>query len=281
MNNLFKENLKCELLEQSQCQDQPKDILVVVYNQLDYIRNCVESVYANTSNFELYVWNNASDTKTTAYLESLVDRPHFHLYSSKENLGFLEPNNKLAEISKSPYIILLNSDTEVYEGWDKCMLGHLQHNNTAAVGYMGGFLDESGLGGQIGFGNRIDYLMGWCLCFSRGVFEKYGLFDGETFRFAYFEDADFSLRLLEANKNIHALHAQYVFHHGNATAKTINTGRMSEIFAANHLAFAKKWSNYLTNKRRLLPPKESGQPSPKSTKKRAKRALVRPRFMLY
>src|SRR6185369_6107123 len=44
-----------------------KDILIIVHDQLDYFRNCVMSLRDSTTNFNLYVWDNASRPDTVAY----------------------------------------------------------------------------------------------------------------------------------------------------------------------------------------------------------------------
>ena len=43
-----------------------KDILMVVKDQLTYTKSSIESIYENTEDFELYVWDNGSDEETKA-----------------------------------------------------------------------------------------------------------------------------------------------------------------------------------------------------------------------
>jgi GT2 family glycosyltransferase len=126
MDQRYRECLKHELLCEHECEDQEKDILIVVRDQLPYIKECVESIFSTTENCTLHIWDNASAKPTRDFLESLEPNPHVRLYRSEENLGFIEPNNRLAEQSTAPYLILLNSDTKVSEGWDQAMLGYLQ-----------------------------------------------------------------------------------------------------------------------------------------------------------
>lgn len=233
-----------------------KDIIIIVHNQLDYIKKCVETLYENTSDFKLYIWDNGSEEPTASYLKSLTDRDNVHLERSEENLGFILPNNILAAKGDSPYLVLLNSDTEVYKGWDTALIGWLLAKpEYAQVGYLGGMLEENALGGKAWAGECIDYVCGWCVCMPRQLYTKFGLFDEEHLSFAYGEDADLSLRLVEAGYKIHALHLGLVIHHGNATISEVQKTRdCKPTFDANHDYLRQRWGNYLLNQRVLLRP---------------------------
>lgn len=232
-----------------------KDILIVIHDQLDFIKACVESIYATTKNFTLYLWDNNSMAPTKEYLEHLSKtHDNIVLIQHSENIGFIKPNNELAKKGKSPYIILLNSDTEVVKGWDTALIGWLKaNNNCAIVGYQGGALDENckGLGGCLN--NKYDYICGWCLCISRKLFDEFGLFDEKNLTFAYGEDSDLSLRMKEKKFDIYAMNAKLVKHYGNVTSievqKEIDT---SVSFTQNHKYLKERWKSYLTNNRASL-----------------------------
>ena len=240
------EEMKQELLWSLSCEDQMKDILIVVKDQHEYIQNCIESLYKNTSNFNLFIWDNASEPETAHYLE-LVYKQHdnCHLYTSETNEGFIMPNNRLVKHTVSPYIILLNSDTEVKENWDQVLLGGLQNDpKIGAIGYGGCLLDENFKGGNVSFNRNIDYVAGWCICFNRSILDKFGLFDSQ-FEFAYCEDADFGLRLKEAGYDLYAANLDLVLHYENKTVKAlINTDQrkiLQTYFKKNHETLTQKW----------------------------------------
>ena len=224
-----------------------KDILIVVHNQYDYIKNCIESIFDNTKNFNIYIWNNNSDDKTGKYLEKISKKnKNIELINSSENIGFVISNNKLAEISKSPYIILLNSDTEVRKYWDEVLVGYLEKNKeVGAIGYQGGILNSDGLGVGVNYGYDIDYICGWCLCFSRKIYEQFGLFD-ENIKFAYCEDSDFSLKLISNNKKIYACYSKdLVFHYGNVTSNSVmKKNDFSKIIKNNLIYLKSKWGEF-------------------------------------
>lgn len=239
--DLFADTIKQELLVSSLYQDCKKDILIVVHNQLPYLIKCVESIRKNTDHYQIYLWNNNSDTETKNWIDAQQDIVCVH---HPENIGFIIPNNKLIELGSGDFVILLNSDTEVLPSWDKAMISQIQTNNFAQVGYLGGILNTDGKGSVFRFGSEIDYLCGWCFCISRKIYEKYGLFDDVNLQFAYCEDSDFSLRLTENHEKIYALHLGLVTHHENKTIKAVmNHIDCKQSFLKNHNFIKKKWSH--------------------------------------
>lgn len=236
-----------ELMVSVQSEDVQKDIILVVRDQLDYVRHCIDSLYANTSNFKLWLWDNGSREDTKNYLESLTKLGNVFLHRSEANDGFIIPNNELAAQSTSPYIILLNTDTEVKKGWDKLLIGWLRDNpDVLETAYAGSQLNEECKGGPIHFGYDVDYLPGWCICFSRETYEKFGLFDSENLDFIYGEDADFSLRLKESGAKVYACYTDLVLHFENKTVLEVNLDqtfrkKFSETFEKNHEYLRKRY----------------------------------------
>lgn len=231
------------------------DIIIVVHNQLNYIRNCIESLYRNTASFMLYLWDNGSDKPTADYLKQIAkENGNIYLERIEENIGFIKPNNILAAKGNSPYLILLNSDTEVHKGWESSLVGWLENKSEYAItGYLGGLLENDGKGGKVWWGELIDYVCGWCLCISRRIYNQFGLFDDVNLEFAYGEDADLSLRILTAGYKIRALRLGFVTHYGNATiAEVAQTRDCKKTFDQNHEYLKIKWKNYLETDRILL-----------------------------
>lgn len=282
-------SMKDELLCSAKYEKAEKDILIVVHNQLDYIKKCIESIKENTENYNIFIWDNASDQETREYLESISARPPANrkmlgkdgsimVLRSEENIGFIEPNNRLFELGLSDYVILLNSDTEVKPDWDKAMIGWLQQNeDVGQTGYMGGILNDEFRGGKINFGSNIDYICGWAMCVRRDLLDGwldrlnspapnkkrffpskfdeepfFKLFDQKNLKFAYAEDADLSLRIKEHGFDIYALHLDLVVHHENKTIKAVNQSPdegglkidLKKTFHENHEYLKKRWSNF-------------------------------------
>lgn len=223
-----------------------KDILIVVKDQLLHIKNCIESIYKNTEDFKLYVWDNGSKKETADYLNSIKES-NYHLTRVEENEGFIIPNNRLAKQGKSPFVILLNSDTVVHPRWDHAMIGWIQNQGDTVVGYMGSKLDDQGKGGQVAYGRDADYICGWCMCMPRQVCELHGLFDEVNLQFAYGEDSDFCFRVIEAGGSIYSLHVDLVIHFENKTSSQLRIEGcdFSGPFEANHEYIRSRWSHFI------------------------------------
>lgn len=257
-------HVRDELSLAQQTEDEWKDILIVVYNQLDYLKECIESIQKTTKKYHLYIWDNGSNRETEKYIEKLVlnYNPEIDLdwrittVRSERNTGFIFPNNELVALGTNPYIILLNSDTKVFEYWDRAMIGKLVDDpDLAQVGFWGGHLGSDGRGFGGSNGDKIDYVPGWCFCIRRSTYEKFGLFDGKNLKFAYCEDSDFSLRLKEAGHKIYALYAPLVHHHQNKTVVDVEQeGKLDlrESFDYNHEYIKKRWHDYLQHHRVLI-----------------------------
>jgi GT2 family glycosyltransferase len=244
------EEIKKELLFADSAKKVEKDILIVVHNQYDYIKNCIDSIYKNTKNFNIFIWDNNSEKKTAEYLQKLADKnKNIKLYKSSENLGFIIPNNRMMEDSKSPYSILLNSDTEVRPLWDKVLIGFLINNpDVCLTGSQGGMLNSEGLGVSASSGYNVDYICGYCMCFSNKTYQEFGLFDEINLKFAYSEDSDFSMRIREKNKKIYACYSSdLVVHYGNKTSLEVVKDNIDfkNMIHENLLYFQKRWGKYL------------------------------------
>jgi hypothetical protein len=249
-----------EEMEMSTGVDQWKDIIIVVKDQLDYFKECITSIQKSTTNYHLYVWDNGSRQDTAEYIQQLMmsHDPERDLnwnittIRTDNNTGFIHPNNELISLGESPYVILLNSDTKVFDNWDKAMIGFLEKNpEVAQVGYWGGHLSEDGRGFGGANGWDIDYVPGWCFCISRQTYNQYGLFS-DKLKFAYCEDSDYSLRLKEAGKKIYALYAPLVLHYQNKTVVEVEKSGELDLratFDQNHAYLKERWKNYLQNDR--------------------------------
>lgn len=244
----YLDSIKEELIVGRGYQPVEKDILIVAHNQFNFVKNCIESIQHTTQDYHLYIWDNASDEETAAYLRSIEGAD---VERSEENLGFIIPNNRLVAKGKSPYVILLNTDVVLKQDWHQIMVGWLQaHPNVGAVSCLGGLLDEKMMGITGALGASIDYVAGWALCFPRKVYEQVGLFDETNLKFAYGEDSDFSLRLKEAGYGLYALACgdDIVKHWGNKTASEVYKvlqDKMAETFRVNHEYLQTRWKDYL------------------------------------
>ena len=246
----MRENIIQELSYQYSCPNNiSKDIILIVHDQYELVKMCIESLCKTTTNYNLFIWDNNSNHETRDFLESCN---YYMMIRSKENRGFIYPNNTLAYFSESPYIILLNTDVILSEGWSEALIGNSIARNDAIVGYQGGVINRDCLGIGKGHGSQIDYVCGWCMCIPRKVYKDIGLFD-DNLQFAYGEDSDFCLQAKKNGHDVYALYLPCARHVGGATINEVmKTTDIMPSFISNHEYLKKKWEHYLEHDRVLV-----------------------------
>ena len=136
------------------------EIIVVLYGQPEIEARCLDSVRKHT---------NLEEHKLTA-----CDN-----FTRDKNLGALW--NELIHASSAEFVCLLNSDTEVTEGWLDSMLATAEATGAGAVGPM---TNRCGYGWQVGqpsIGNvAVETLSGFCLLLRKSAWR-----DAQGFREAF------------------------------------------------------------------------------------------------
>ena len=102
-------------------------IIILTHNQLEYTRLCIESIYKyTTESYQLILVDNGSTDGTVEYLKSVVSHKSsidsHKLICNQKNLGFARGCNQGIEEASGSYILLLNNDVVVTDGWLKRML---------------------------------------------------------------------------------------------------------------------------------------------------------------
>ncbi len=86
-------------------------ICVVTHNSAKVIGRALDAALAQEGvAVEVHVWDNASRDATR---EEIARRPAVRLHASPLNLGFCAANNELLAATQTPYVLLLNPDTEL------------------------------------------------------------------------------------------------------------------------------------------------------------------------
>ena len=108
------------------------DIIIVTHNGLEYTKNCIESIEANTQDIPhkyIFVDNNSTD----GTLEFLKTISNSTIISNKENLGFVKAVNQGLEKITAQHIALINNDTIVTPNWLSYLITHLENDQNSAV----------------------------------------------------------------------------------------------------------------------------------------------------
>jgi O-antigen biosynthesis protein len=219
------------------------DIIIPVWNEREFIEKCVESIKKNTVlSYRIIIVDNASDTETSCYLEGLSKKNEgpLILIRNEENAGFPRAVNQGIAVSSAPYICVLNSDIEVYEGWLEEMIKIAESDPlTGMVNPSSNNLGQSyPLPGLSGEWIEMSACIGFCMLIKKEVIAKIGILD-EIYSPGNFEDTDFSRRAVNAGYKCVMAKGAYVYHAQNTGFKKRKD--WDEKFKRNRDIFNKKW----------------------------------------
>jgi glycosyltransferase involved in cell wall biosynthesis len=100
------------------------DLIVATYNNLPYIKLCLNSIWMNTdSPYRIIVSDAGSGPETWDYLKSL--QGIVLLGSPGQRLNYSEAINAGVAAGNSKYFCVMNSDLIVSRGWLKAMVSHM------------------------------------------------------------------------------------------------------------------------------------------------------------
>ena len=205
------------------------------------LKRYLPSVVAHTKGAEIIVADNGS---TDNSLEVLAKEfPGVHTIVLDKNYGFAEGYNRAIAQVESEYVVLLNSDVEVTDGWLEPVLAYLDaHSDVAAVqpkvrswlrrthfehaGAAGGYLSKLYFPycrgrvlwhveedkGQYDTEAEVDWTSGACMCVRTKVYKECGGLDAAFF--AHMEEIDLCWRMRNAGWRLVCLPQSVVYHLG-------------------------------------------------------------------
>lgn len=234
-------------------------IIIPSYNQKGLLMECIESIEAYTAPpYEIIVIDNGSEDGTTEQL--IGRRGTIRVVKNEQNLGFARAINIGLMMAKGNYIVLMNNDVLVTEGWLDQLLNCLNSNTKiGAVGpvtnYISGeqqigvpYEDIQGMREfSIAFNKRdatkwklCDRLVGFCILMPRSTFEDIGYLD-EGYEIGNFEDDDWILRLRFQGKQMMIAGDTFVHHYGSVTMKGLGQQGFIQVNQRNEDFFTQKW----------------------------------------
>lgn len=238
-------------------------IVIPVYNQLDYTKQCLESL-ANTVNqkVELIIVDNASNDGTYEYLSNYADdKINLVLIRNEENLGFPKAVNRGIEETTGKYVLIANNDIIFNGNWLERMIEVAESDEK--IGLVGPISNEvSGLQrddkavyssieemkeyaeivnaknkNQILNFPRLAFL---CTLIKREVINKIGGLD-ERFSPGNYEDDDYCLRAQLAGYKAVIAKDVFIHHFGSKSFKADGNEAYRKRLETNREIFALKW----------------------------------------
>lgn len=227
-------------------------IIIVNWNSKDYLRRCIDSIFANTHDieFEIIVIDNASFDGCEAMLR--IHYPQVRFIQGMENRGFARANNAAFVRSAGRNLLFLNPDTEITDNAVAKLHGSLRSLPSAAVvgprllnddrsiqasciqafpTLTNQVFDSNALralfptadlwGTKPLFGNsegpsEVDAVSGASLMITRSAFERVGMFTEDFFM--YSEDIDLCFKIAEQGLKTYYVPSAVVVHYGGASA---------------------------------------------------------------
>ena len=217
-----------------------QEVTVVIpnYNGKRYLVPCLEALYKNTNiDIQIIVVDNHSADGSVE--EAKTFYPEIQFIMLDKNYGFCRAVNEGINASSTPYVLLLNNDTEIRKGFVERLLRRiksdsrifsveakmLQYHNQYLIDSAGTFYNALGWAFARGKDesskkyNESCYTFAACAgaaIYRRSVFEEIGLFDER--HFAYLEDIDIGYRAkIYGYKNVYEPAAE-VIHVGSAAS---------------------------------------------------------------
>jgi GT2 family glycosyltransferase/glycosyltransferase involved in cell wall biosynthesis len=251
-------------LAQSICDMHGRVVVVVVsYNNLEYLQLCLGSLWSRTQHPDLkvIVVDNGSEPPVVEYLRRSARRePRLQVIVNGENLGFARANNiGIAAAGPCQALVLLNDDTLVTHGWLPRLLRHLERPDVGLVGPVTNFCgNEARIDARYdsleslesfaraqghkraGRHFEIAMLAMYCVALRKAVFDAVGPLD-ERYGVGMFEDDDYSLRVKERGLKVVCAEDAFVHHWGRASFSRMDDGAYRRLFEENRRRFEEKW----------------------------------------
>jgi GT2 family glycosyltransferase len=236
-------------------------VVMVAHGAWPLTQRALGALVAHTERpFEVIVVDNASPDETPARLS---ERPDLRVINNQENRGFGPATNQGAKHARAERLLLLNTDTFVRPGWLEPLLDTLEQSDVGAVVprflHLDGSLQEAGVllarDGTVRFygdhddpdrlcyrfRRRVDLGSAACMLVRRSDFDRLGGFD-LRYAPAYYEDADFCLRLAQAGLAVVYEPRSTVTHVRYGSGRQDTAFEQSE---RNRVLFVQRWGKQL------------------------------------
>ena len=241
-------------------------VIVPVFNEYRMTVYCLQALLEHTEgiSYEVIIADDASTDLTATIgnrISGLVISRH------QDNQGFLKNCNTAASKARGHYLVFLNNDTAVTDGWLTLLLETMESDPTVGVVgpkllYGDGRLQEAGgiiwndaSGWNFGrldkpnkpeynYLRECDYISGACLMVRHGIWEKLGGFD-ERFVPAYYEDVDLCFAVRKLGFEVIYQPGSVVYHFEGISHGTDIGSGIKKHQAVNQEVFCAKWSTEL------------------------------------
>lgn len=246
-------------------------ILIPSRNNAKLLSQCLKSIERTTyKNYNIIILDNESDDPKTVELLQNCSHEILKVESPGGTFNFSSIVNAGVNHAQTPYVLLLNDDTEVINPrWLSQMVGLLGIDGVGAVGAKLLFGDETiqhagiihgacgefagpafrGMSGkERGYLNYLSSPRNYsavtaaCLLTTKELYCELGGFDEERFAVAY-NDVDFCYRIIESGKRCVYCPDAELFHHEGSSRGHVDNPRELVAFTDKHARFEERYYN--------------------------------------
>jgi GT2 family glycosyltransferase len=223
-------------------------VIIPVFNQLRYTRNCLDSLRKDrVEDRDIVIVDNASNDGTR---EFLAGHPALKVVTNEKNLGCSSAwNQGVEQAGPATWKLIINNDVIVAPGFTSGLTAFAQMNacDIVSPAMTEGDLDydfdkfSSEFLARMAGISRSGTASGVCFMVNKRVFDKIGLFDSKLGQAGY-EDEDFFRRASAAGFRLAITGQAYLHHFGSVTQKKLKSelGMASSAPLGNRDYFRKK-----------------------------------------
>lgn len=242
-------------------------ISIISRNNLDQLRQCLESIFNSTeeTNLQVYVVDNGSAEELAAAIG--IDYPHVYFLRNEDKLGFSTNNNLVFSEARGRYVMILNDDTIILDqALDKLVSFMDENSEAAAVG--ASLFNEDGTP-QPAYGSfprpffeaiwsvtnwyhylspnklgpfEVDTICGAAMVVRRDVLDSVGALDTD-FDPIYSEEVDWCYRIKVGAGKIFMHPEAKIVHLGSQTMDKVLPEKYELLLSHKHLFFKKHYGN--------------------------------------
>jgi GT2 family glycosyltransferase len=243
------------------------DIIIPVFNALDEVKTCLESIrrWPSKAIRRIVLVDDCSAAETAAWLADYRDRhDDVQLVRNPENLGFTRAVMAGVDHSRAPYMLFLHSDSKVTSHWLDGMLEAMRARpQTALVGPLSNNAFHQSIC-PVAQGEakdpwertaddfaamvhtitkrafpRVPLLSGFCLLVHRSAFDLAGGLDSVAFPYGNSGVQDLCLKICDLGFNSAVADNVYVHHQGSGS---IGKDRRDSLMASGRLRMFERYS---------------------------------------
>lgn len=239
-------------------------IIIPVYNQIHYTYACLVSIlqYTGDVSYEVIIADDVSTDATehlADYAEGLV------ICRNSVNQGFLRNCNHAARQARGEYLMFLNNDTQVTQGWLRSLVDLIESDE--GIGMVGsklvypdgrlqeagGIIWSDGSGWNYGrlddpdkpeynYVKDVDYISGAAILLSNKLWKQIGGFD-TRFAPAYCEDSDLAFEVRKAGYRVVYQPLSKIIHfEGVSNGTDVEGSGLKRYQVANSRKLKEKWA---------------------------------------